>query len=99
MESPRHLMDQFAAMRGVSATMAKRALYLEGLAKGGCTLSYASERLGVESSTVRLICRRFMIDLSDYRPYARLERKGLPRPQAHIRDINQPASALPIFAA
>jgi hypothetical protein len=97
MESPRYLIGQMAAERGVSECGAKRALYLQGLAGQARSVSYAAEALGVTKETIKTICRRYMIDMADYRPYERLERKGQPRPGPKVRDIHKPASALPIF--
>lgn len=98
MESPRYLIGQMAAERGVSANAAKRALYLQGLSTQGRTIAYAAEALGVARSTVKVLARRFMIDFADYRPYASLEKKGLQRPGPKTRNIHAPAEALPIFA-
>lgn len=98
MESPRHLIEQTAKERGVSENSAKRALYLQGLSGQNRTVSYAANALRVKPSTIKLIARRFMIDLADYRPYASMEKKGLPRPEPKKLDIHQPATALPLFS-
>lgn len=97
MESPRLLIEQVAKERGVSFNSAKRALYLEGLSGQNRSVSYAAKALGVQSSTIKMIARRFMIDLADYRPYAGMEKKGLGRPGPKSRDVHLPASGLPLF--
>lgn len=99
MDSPKHLVGQAAAERGVSANQAKRALYLEGLSGQERSVKYAAEALGVEPATIKTLARRFMIDFTDYRPYAALEKKGLPRPGPKTRNIHLPAADLPIFGA
>jgi hypothetical protein len=97
METPPFLVDQLAAERSVSTTMARRALYLKGLADRGCTIGEATEALGLVKSGVQQLCRKFAIDLSDYRPYAkRRERGEIVGPKS--RDIRKPAHELPIFA-
>lgn len=98
MDSPRHLIGQVAAERGVSENSAKRALYLTGLSGQERTVDYAAQALGVAPSTVKLIARRYMIDLADYRPYAGMEKKGLPRPSPKSRNIHKPSSELPLFS-
>ncbi len=85
MDSPRHLIGQAAAERGVSANQAKRALYLEGLSGQERTVAYAAEALHVKPNTIKVLARRFMIDFADYRPYAGMEKKGQPRPKANRR--------------
>lgn len=97
MESPRHLIEQTAKEKGISPNLAKRVLYLGALGEDR-TIAEAVQAMGCAKSTVQMLCRRFMIDLADYRPYARLEKKGLPRPAPMLRDIHQPASGLPLFA-
>jgi hypothetical protein len=97
-ESPRHLIEQAAKEKGISPNLAKRVLYLGALGEDR-TLAEAVQAMGCAKSTVQMLCRRFMIDLADYRPYAALEKKGLPRPAPTIRDIHQPASGLPLFSA
>lgn len=99
MESPRHLIGQAAAERGVSANQAKRALYLEGLSGAERSVKHAASALGVRPETIKVLARRYLIDFTDYRPYASYERKGLPRPSPKKRDIHLPAEALPIFGA
>lgn len=96
MESPPQLIEQIAKERGVSPNLAKRVLYLGALAEDR-TAKEAAVAMGCAVSTVKLLCRRFMIDLSDYRPYAGLEKKGLPRPRVYCNDIHKPASGLPLF--
>lgn len=98
MQSPRHLSGQSAAEHGVSPNQAKRALYLQGLGEDHRSVKDATKALGVSSDTVKTLARRYMIDFTDYRPYASFEKKGLPRPAPKVRDIHLPAAALPIFA-
>lgn len=98
MDSPKHLIGQSAAEHGVSANMAKRALYLEALGEGR-SIKDAASAMGVQVATLQVVARKYMIDFVDYRPYAALEKKGLPRPQANCRDIHLPAGELPIFSA
>lgn len=97
MESPPYLMDQFAKSRGVTKQGAKRALMLQGYADSGRTLEDARLGLGIAKSTARLLCRRFMIDFTDYRPYAALERKGEPRPTPYQR-ADLPVDGLSLFS-
>jgi len=99
MESPRLLIEQVAKEHGVSTNSAKRALYLEGLSSQNRTVKYAADALRISPSTVKMIARRFMIDLADYRPYARLEKKGLERPGPRKQDVNQPIAGTPLFGA
>jgi hypothetical protein len=98
MDSPRYLIEQCAAEKGISADMAKRALYLTGLSEQGRDLRYCADALGISATSVKLLCRRFIIDLADYRPYAKLEAKTGSRPSPRLNDIHKPASGLPLFA-
>jgi hypothetical protein len=96
METPAFLVDQLAAERSVSTTMARRALYLKGLADTGCSLREARDKLGLAKTGVQSLCRKFLIDLTDYRPYAKKREKGETVAPAS-RNIHQPATSLPIF--
>lgn len=96
METPAFLVDQLAAERSVSAAMARRAIYLKGLAADGRSLGEAVGALGIAREGVKRLCRRFMIDLSDYRPYAKKRDAG-EQISAASRNIHEPATALPIF--
>jgi hypothetical protein len=98
MDSPPYLVDQFAKMRGVNAVNAKRALMLTAYAESGKKLSEARRLLRISEDVARLVCRRFMIDFPDYRPYAALEAKGQPRPQPFVRQDRTP-DGLPLFGA
>lgn len=96
METPPFLIDQLAAERGVSANSAKRALYLQGLADRGCTVSEATAALKIASEGVKRIARRFMIDLTDYRPYAKRRDKG-EEIAPKSRDIHQGVNGTALF--
>lgn len=98
MDSPPFLLDQYARQRGMSASMAKRALMLEGYAAEGRKLSECANSLGIAVSTAKSIARKLVIDFPDYVPYARLVDKGEPRP-APYRRADKPASDLPLFGA
>ncbi len=96
MESPPYLFDQFACTRGVSKEGAKRALMMQGYAAEGRTLKESTKALGISERSARLLARRFMIDFTDYRPYAGREKKGLERPAPFVRPV-EPAEGLPLF--
>jgi len=98
MESPAYLVDQFAKSRGVSANNAKRAMMMQTYAEEGKSLTATVHALGISRDTGMMICRRFLIDFPDYRPFASKEKKGEARPEPYIREC-APASGLPIFAA
>jgi hypothetical protein len=98
METPPFLVDQLAAERSVSTMMARRALYLKGLADRGCSLKEASDALGIASSGVRELCRTFLIDLANYRPYAKKRDAG-EAVSPKSRDIHKPAHELPVFGS
>lgn len=97
MDSPPYLMDQFAKSRGVSKAGAKRALMMQGYASDGRTLKDAMAGLGIAKSTAQMLCRRFMIDFPDYRPYAARERKGEARPKPYHRE-DLPVDGLALFS-
>lgn len=98
MDSPPYLLDQYAKSRGVSAAMAKRAIMLLGFSDEGRKLKDAARSLKIAESSAKKLCRRFMIDFPDYRPYARLEQKGEPRPAPYVRPDQSPET-LPLFGA
>lgn len=98
METPPYLSDQHAKEHGITNANAKRALMLRGFSEQGKTLSYSAEQLHISRQHAQRIARRFIIDFSDYRPYALKERKGLPREMKPKRNISLPAANLPLFA-
>lgn len=99
MDSPPYLFDQFAKARGLSNAMAKRALMLQQFAAESRTLDDAVRSLAIDKKSAQRICRKLIIDFSDYRPYAGKERKGIARPDPYSRDVARPASELPLFAS
>ncbi|MBH9537506.1 hypothetical protein [Novosphingopyxis sp. YJ-S2-01] len=98
MDSPAYLMDQFAARCGLTPMMAKRGLLLQAYADDGRTLKASARLLSISDASCKELARKLLIDFPDYRPYQRLEKKGLPRPIPATRDIALPASELPMFA-
>ena len=96
METPAYLIGQLAAERGVSPNTAKRVLYLRGLAAEARTTRDVADVLGLAPATVKDIARRFMIDLADYRPYARRRDAGEVIPE-RSRNIHMSADHLPLF--
>lgn len=85
MRSPSRLIGQVAAEVGATPLAVKRAIYLKGLAEDGAGVERAKKALSVSSDNLKKLCRKFMIDLADYRPYARLENKGEARPAAPVK--------------
>ena len=98
MDSPPFLFDQYARQRGISPTMAKRALMLQGYSVEGRALKDAAKTLKISAKTAKMLARKFIIDFPDYRPYARLEAKGEARPAPFLR-ADKSATDLPLFAA
>jgi hypothetical protein len=80
MQTPVRLIGQVAAESGVTPTTVKLALYLRGLAANGASLGRAAEVTRRQPETIRRVARKFIIDFSDYRPFASVEKKGGPRP-------------------
>lgn len=76
MENSGRLFGQIAAEAGVTANKAKLCIYLQGLSEQGRSLSYAASLLRRKPATIKALSREFMIDFSDYRPYARERDKG-----------------------
>lgn len=97
MDSPPFLLEQYARQRGMSPNMAKRAMMLQGFAAEGRKVADAARAAGVGVDTAKSIARKLILDFPDYRPYARLEAKGEPRPAPFIR-ADLPAHELPLFA-
>lgn len=96
MESPPYLVDQYAKARGINTLTATRGMMLAALAGDGRTLADSYAQMHISKAIARTICRRLLIDFPDYRPYARLEAKGLPRPEPVVRaDLS--ADGLPLF--
>lgn len=96
METPAYLFDQFAKSRGLSRSMAKYGLMMQGFAEQGRSLKECVSSLRIAKSSAQKIARRLMIDFPDYRPYAALEKKGEARPAPFFRP-DLPASDLPLF--
>jgi hypothetical protein len=98
MDSPPFLLDQYARQRGLSASMAKRAIMLQGYAAEGRKLADSATAAGMSVSSAKRIARKLILDFADYRPYAKLEEKGEPRPEPYFR-ADRPAHELPLFGA
>ena len=81
MRSPDQLAAQLAAGTTATAAAVRRALYLSALAGDGADAERAMRALRCSRRTLQRLCRRDLIDLADYRPYARLEQRGEPRPE------------------
>lgn len=84
MRSPSRLTGQVAAEIGATPMSIRRAIYLKGLATDGADAARAMGALRCSRRTLQRVCRRFMIDLADYRPFAALERRGERRPQPPV---------------
>lgn len=76
MDNIGRLFDQVAAEAGVSANRAKLAVYVMGLASAGRPLAEVAKGLRRKPDTLKVLAREFMIDFTDYRPFARDEKKG-----------------------
>lgn len=76
MDNPGRLWSQVAAESGTTANRAKLAVYLHGLSEQGRTLEHAATLLRRKPETVKVLARDFMIDFSDYRPFAKARDKG-----------------------
>ncbi|BAK66863.1 hypothetical protein SLG_21880 [Sphingobium sp. SYK-6] len=98
MDSPPYLFDQYAKRHGLSFEMAKRALLMRSYADQGKKIKEAASLVGISLNSAKTVARRMLIDFADWRPYARLEAKGLDRPQPGERNIAQPANELPLFS-
>ena len=77
MDNPDRMFSQIAAEAKISTNKAKVALYLHGLATQGRTLEYAAKALRRKPDTIKAMAREFMIDLADYRPFAKKRDKGI----------------------
>lgn len=97
MDNPEYHVEQFARRHGLSKQMSLRATLLRGYADQGKRIGEAAKLVGVAKSTAQKVARTLIIDFADYRPYAALEKKGLPRPAPTVRADN-PAINLPLFA-
>lgn len=98
METPPYLIGQYAAEHKLSATMAKRALYLQGLDTSSRKVNDTARLMGLAPATLKAVARKLIIDFSDYRPYAKRRDAGeVVGPTS--RDIHRPASELPIFGS
>ena len=76
MENTGRLIGQIAAEAGCTAHKAKIGLYLRDVAAQGRSLQQASALLRKKPATVKTLAREFMIDFSDYRPFAKERDKG-----------------------
>jgi hypothetical protein len=76
MDNPGRLFGQIAAEAQCSANRAKVAVYLMGLSRDGRSVSEACTALRRSEATIKDYAREFMIDFSDYRPFARMRDKG-----------------------
>lgn len=85
MDNPSRLWVQIAVEAGVSPNKAKLGAYMANLAQDGRTLEDAARALRRKPATIKQISREFMIDWPDYRPFAALESKGLPRPAPKVK--------------
>ncbi|TCP33246.1 hypothetical protein [Sphingomonas sp. BK235] len=84
MRAPSRLIGQVAAEIGATSASVRRAIYLKGLAADGADAARAMSALRCSRRTLQRVCRRFMIDLVDYRPFAGLERRGKRRPHPPV---------------
>lgn len=85
MDNSGRMFAQVAAEAGVSPNRAKIAVYMSELARNGRSLADAATSLRRHQETVKKVARDFMIDFPDYRPFARLEAKGEPRPEPRCK--------------
>ena len=81
MDNIGRLFDQVAAEAGVTASRAKLAVYVMGLASSGRSLSDTASALKRKPETLKTLARDFMIDFPEYRPFERYEKKGEQRPE------------------
>jgi len=72
------LARQVALEAGTTPHQVRLAMTLHGIAARGAPLEDAVRALGRSPVTVKRIARRWLIDLADYRPFAR--RKARPAP-------------------
>lgn len=77
MDNPERLFSQIAAEGGITANKAKVALYLYGLAGQQRSVEYCAKALRRKPATIKAIARDFIIDLADYRPFAKQRDKGV----------------------
>jgi len=75
------LVNQAAAEAKCSPNAVKVALYLSQLSQQGKSFDYACSALQRDRNTIKKYCREFLIDFPDYRPFARMEKKGKERPE------------------
>lgn len=80
MDNIGRLFGQVAAEGGVTASRAKLAVYVMGLAEAGRPVSDVASALRVAPETVKRLSRAFLIDFVDFVPYRRLREKGLECP-------------------
>lgn len=78
------MFSQAAAELGITPNRAKLAVYVMGLAAAGRPLADVAAGLKRKPETIKTLARDFMIDFPDYRPFAALEAKGEPRPEARF---------------
>lgn len=97
MDNPEYHVEQFAKQAGLSKQMSLRATLLRGYADQGKKLADAAKLCGIAKSTAQAVSRKLIIDFTDYRPYAALEKKGQARPDPFFREM-QPATDLPLFS-
>jgi hypothetical protein len=67
----------------VTSSETKLALYLAGLSEAGKTLDGAASALRRKPATIKRLCRRWMIPLADYQPFARAKTKPEPVGRLH----------------
>lgn len=78
MDFPGRLVDQIAAEAGCSAHQVKLALYLKAQAAQGKTLLQCCTSMQLSREYLMIIARAWIIDFSDYRPFARLDERPEP---------------------
>lgn len=98
MESPPYLFEQFAKKHGLSKEMAKKALLLKAYSEEGKTIRQSASLVGIAVDSAKRVSRKMLIDFTDWRPYARLEKLGQKRPSPGQRDIAMPVKDLPLFS-
>lgn len=96
MDNPEYHVEQFAKRSGLSKQMSLRATLLRGYAGQGKGIADAAKLCGIAKTTAQQVARKLIIDFSDYRPYAAMEKKGLERPKPFHGEDN-PAENLPLF--
>lgn len=75
---PARLTSQIAAEAHTTVHQVRLAIALSMVARRGGTLAEACKSLGRAKPTVQRIARKWVIDLSDYQPFATRETRPAP---------------------